>query len=657
MANNPKKVTILNKVTDAQLEILASNGTVTKGGDTLTADEGAAYLTPDTSVSYKAQTLTSTEKAQARTNIGAGTSSFSGSYNDLTDKPTIPTVNNATLTIQKNGTTVDTFTANASSDKTINITVPTSASDVSALPSSTKYGASLELSINSSTYVVTATLKDQDGNTLGTAQTIDLPLESVVVSGSYDSANKKVVLTLQSGSTVEFSVADLVSGLQTELSASNKLNADYIADGTTNKAYTATEQTKLSGIAAGAEVNVQSDWNQTDTSADDYIKNKPTIPTDTNQKIKTSSVTFGNDDVVQITAGSNITVTGDATNKTITIAATDTTYSSQSAAQGGTTESLVTTGEKYTWNAKQNALPTTSTAGKVLKSTSTAGTVEWGDAPSSEVPKTTIATSGAVSQTIQPNNYYEFTSDALTSLTLTQAAPTSGKMSTYYVRFYSGTTAPTLTVTPNSETIKWNSLSPNLLNANTYYDLIIRDNVASLVPTHTRVGLYTDTTLSNNPDAVGVGGSVVVYNNSTNEEAQNSLVNGVVYRIVATPDTNFSVNKVYLNGVEVSNNSTFTAVYTTTVIAEFIGNTTTLTYNTPTGANVVVKKASSTGDNIPSGSTVRTYDDIYISVSSQTGYTTSYTTSGLTRKTYLSTNNYYVTAANPSITVTATASS
>ena len=45
----------------------------------------------------------------------------SGSYNDLSDKPTIPTVNNATLTVQQNGTTVDTFTANSSSDKTVNI--------------------------------------------------------------------------------------------------------------------------------------------------------------------------------------------------------------------------------------------------------------------------------------------------------------------------------------------------------------------------------------------------------------------------------------------------------------------------------------------------------------------------------------------------------
>lgn len=42
--------------------------------------------------------------------------------------------------------------------------------------------------------------------------------------------------------------------------------------------YTTTEKNKLAGIAAGAEVNVQSDWSQTDTTADDYIKNKPTIP-------------------------------------------------------------------------------------------------------------------------------------------------------------------------------------------------------------------------------------------------------------------------------------------------------------------------------------------------------------------------------------------
>lgn len=83
----------------------------------------------------------------------------SGSYNDLSDKPTIPaaqvqsnwtqtntaavdyiknkptipTVNNATLTIQKNGSSVATFTANASSNVTANITVPTVTSSSSQL--------------------------------------------------------------------------------------------------------------------------------------------------------------------------------------------------------------------------------------------------------------------------------------------------------------------------------------------------------------------------------------------------------------------------------------------------------------------------------------------------------------------------------------------
>lgn len=41
-----------------------------------------------------------------------------------------PTVGNATLTIQKNGTNVQTFTANATSNKTANITVPTDTGDL-----------------------------------------------------------------------------------------------------------------------------------------------------------------------------------------------------------------------------------------------------------------------------------------------------------------------------------------------------------------------------------------------------------------------------------------------------------------------------------------------------------------------------------------------
>lgn len=42
--------------------------------------------------------------------------------------------------------------------------------------------------------------------------------------------------------------------------------------------FTTTLKNKLDGIASGAEVNVQSDWNVTDTASDAFIKNKPTIP-------------------------------------------------------------------------------------------------------------------------------------------------------------------------------------------------------------------------------------------------------------------------------------------------------------------------------------------------------------------------------------------
>ena len=48
----------------------------------------------------------------------------------------------------------------------------------------------------------------------------------------------------------------------------------------TDNNYTTTEKNKLAGIATGAEANVQSDWNQTDNQQDDFIKNKPTNVSD-----------------------------------------------------------------------------------------------------------------------------------------------------------------------------------------------------------------------------------------------------------------------------------------------------------------------------------------------------------------------------------------
>ena len=60
------------------------------------------------------------------------------------------------------------------------------------------------------------------------------------------------------------------------------LEAGYVkvedGKGLSTNDFTTILKNKLDNIAEGAEVNVQADWNETDTSSDAYIKNKPTIP-------------------------------------------------------------------------------------------------------------------------------------------------------------------------------------------------------------------------------------------------------------------------------------------------------------------------------------------------------------------------------------------
>lgn len=71
-------------------------------------------------------------------------------------------------------------------------------------------------------------------------------------------------------------------------------DADYVH---TDNNFTDAEKTKLSGIEAGAEVNVQSDWTESDSSDDSFIKNKPSTK--------------------RVYAGQNITITEDANGFTI----------------------------------------------------------------------------------------------------------------------------------------------------------------------------------------------------------------------------------------------------------------------------------------------------------------------------------------------------
>lgn len=130
--------------------------------------------------------------------------------------------------------------------------IPTTAAEVHALPESTRYATDLEASINPTTYVLSLQLRDQNDNALGTLRTIDLPLETVVVSGRYETASKQVVLVLKDGSEIRFSVADLVTGLQPVIDANHKLDADLVDDTASINKFV--RSNTISGILAEIEL-------------------------------------------------------------------------------------------------------------------------------------------------------------------------------------------------------------------------------------------------------------------------------------------------------------------------------------------------------------------------------------------------------------------
>lgn len=88
------------------------------------------------------------------------------------------------------------------------------------------FGRTLDFTIDTTTYTMTFKLKDNSGNVIST-QTIDLPLETMVVDGYYDSDNENLVLELKNGSTITIPISDLISGLVSETSLATTLSNYY----------------------------------------------------------------------------------------------------------------------------------------------------------------------------------------------------------------------------------------------------------------------------------------------------------------------------------------------------------------------------------------------------------------------------------------------
>ena len=79
----------------------------------------------------------------------------------------------------------------------------------------TETGNKLDLTIDSTTYIMTLKLKDKDDNVLSTGS-VDLPIESMIINVTYNNDNEKLTFTLQNGSVIDVPLDSLISGLVNE---------------------------------------------------------------------------------------------------------------------------------------------------------------------------------------------------------------------------------------------------------------------------------------------------------------------------------------------------------------------------------------------------------------------------------------------------------
>lgn len=139
--------------------------------------------------------------------------------------------------------------------------------------SSSDYAVDIDFGMDSQTFVVTAQLKNKDGDLIGTPKSVDIPLESTVVNGSYNNTTKTLILTLVSGQSINIPIGDIINGLQAEITAQNPLNADFVDDtNSTHKFVTASEKRQISDNAdaiANAESKIMLITDELDTKLPD----------------------------------------------------------------------------------------------------------------------------------------------------------------------------------------------------------------------------------------------------------------------------------------------------------------------------------------------------------------------------------------------------
>lgn len=223
--------------------------------------------------------------------------SFPSSAGTLALKSQIPTVNNGTLTIQKNGTNVQTFTANQSGNVTANITVPTK---VSELTNDSGYINDVEITSSSSGSTLvkgtTGSNADDPGSGprypatgtinigLGATDITITPLAAIDANGSYNPSTGDYSWTLYAATekakvtgTIKWSGGDdqlkiTKNGTENIVGYFNKINGQSIVALDSPKDFSFYNKTEVDNKLSG-----KSDTNHTHESILDYGNTNKTI--------------------------------------------------------------------------------------------------------------------------------------------------------------------------------------------------------------------------------------------------------------------------------------------------------------------------------------------------------------------------------------------
>lgn len=226
-------------------------------------------------------------------------SDFSGSYTDLSNKPYIPSktsdlVNNSGYIIEESDPTVPSwakaptkpsYTVNEIGGKH-NVSLGDDINEIydeiyyvtNSLDSKVDKVAGKGLSTNDYTTAEKNKLNSISAGANETTWTQITNTGTKIATISIDGTSTDVYAPEGGGGTitdVQVNGTSVVSSGVASIDLTGKVDKET-GKGLSTNDFTTTLKNKLDGISNGAEANVQSNWNETNTSSDAYIQNKPT---------------------------------------------------------------------------------------------------------------------------------------------------------------------------------------------------------------------------------------------------------------------------------------------------------------------------------------------------------------------------------------------